>query len=202
MSSLVTVTLPNEGEEDGVESEHGFNFDEWITQNELESVKQILIEHKATRLSTLSFDAVEFQSVMIDAQLLTNKAHMLPKLMKAVYSIAKIVVHIADDEQEVIDCIKQKLNSLKKTQQDIEKLRVDHPSSIARVNASKLEQLVQSESKVNEIFNSLCDILNDRRKAILNEIDDIKSNVKQNDDDEKEVDMISLCTESIRNCTD
>eukprot|EP01083_Nonionella_stella_P091487 255808_1 len=199
MSSSVTVTL-NEGEEEGVEVEYGFNFGKWIIQNELEPLKQILIEHKATTISTLSFDAVEFQTVVTDAQLLTNKAHMLPKLMKAVYIISKIVV--TNDEQQVIDSITQNLQSLNQTKQEIEELRVNHPSSIARINASKLKQLAQSEAKVNEIFDSLCDILNDRRQAILKEIDDIKSNVKQNDDDEKEVDMISLCTESIRNCTD
>eukprot|EP01083_Nonionella_stella_P228365 809374_1 len=83
----------------------------------------------------------------------------------------------------------------------MEKLRVDHPSSIARINASKLEQLAPSERKVNEIFDSLCDVLNDQRQVILTEIDEIKSNIKENDDDEKEFDMISLCTHTIRNCT-
>eukprot|EP01083_Nonionella_stella_P310721 1105217_1 len=185
MSSSVTVTLNEGEEEEGVEVEYGFNFDEWITENELEPVKQILIQHKATTLSTLKFGAAEFQTVLTDAQLFAM-AHMVPKLTNAVYNISKIVV--ADDEQEVIDSIQQNLKALNETQQEIETLRVDHPSSIARINASKLEQLAQSERKVNEVFDSLCDILNDRRQAILKEIADIKSNVKQNDDDEKELD--------------
>eukprot|EP01083_Nonionella_stella_P310720 1105214_1 len=174
MSSSVTVTLNEGEEEEGVEVEYGFNFGKWIIQNELEPLKQILIEHKATTIPTLSFDAVEFQSVMIDTQLLTNKAHMLPKLMKAVHILSKIVVtnvvHVADEEQQVIDSIKQNLKAMNQTQQEMEKLCEDHPSSIARINASKLEQLAQSERKVNEIFDSLCDILNDRRQAILKEI--------------------------------
>eukprot|EP01083_Nonionella_stella_P065287 170931_1 len=145
MSSLVTVTLPNEGEQEGG-VEFGFNFDEWIIENELEAVKQILIKHNANTLSTLSFEAMEFQSVLTDAQLFTM-VHMVPKLTKAVHNVTKIVV--ADDEQEVIDLIKQNLKSLKEAQQEIETLRVDHPSSIARINASKLEQLAQTERKVN-----------------------------------------------------
>eukprot|EP01083_Nonionella_stella_P100912 285285_1 len=138
MSSLVTVTLPNEGEpqEEEDEVDNGFDFDEWIIENELESVKQILIKHNANTLSTLKFDAAEFQSVMIDTQLLTNKAHILPKLMNAVHNISKIVVtkvvHVTDEEQEVIDLIKQNLKAMDETQQEIESLRVDHPSSIAR----------------------------------------------------------------------
>eukprot|EP01083_Nonionella_stella_P172018 589101_1 len=201
MSSLLTVTLANEGEqEEGAEVESEFNFDAWIAENELESIKQILVQHNATTLSTLKFNAVEFQSVLTDPQLLT-KVHLLPKLTNAVHNISKIVVHVTDEEQQVIDLIKHNLKAMNETQQEIEKLRVDHPSSIARINASKLEQLAQSERKVNEIFDSLCDILNDRRQAILGAIEDIKSNAKQNDDDEKEVDMISLCTHTIRNGT-
>eukprot|EP01083_Nonionella_stella_P197571 726273_1 len=201
MSSFVSVTLANQGEQHEQEGhvKYGFNFDEWIVENELQSVKQILIQHKATSSSALNFDAPQFQSVVIDTQLLTTKAHMLPKLMKAVHNISKIVV--ADEEQDVIDSIQQNLKSMDETQQKIEKLRVDHPSSIARINASKLEQLAQSERKVNEIFDSLRDIVTDRRQAILREIGDIKSNINQNDDDEKEGDMISLCTHITRNST-
>eukprot|EP01083_Nonionella_stella_P168486 568991_1 len=125
-------------------------------------------------------------------------AHMIPKLTNAVHNISVIVV--ADDEQEVIDCIKQKLKSLNQTQQELEELR-SHPTSIARINTRNLEQVKQLEFKVNEIFNELCKILNDRRKDILTEIHDIKSTVKQNDDDQKEVDMISICTQSIFTCT-
>eukprot|EP01083_Nonionella_stella_P147553 465731_1 len=182
MSALVSVTLQDEGEQEGVEVEYGFNFDEWITENELEAVKQILIQHKATTLSTLKFGAAEFQAVLTDAQLFAM-ALMVPKLTNAVYNISKIVVHVTDEEQQVIDSIKQNLKAMNHTQQEMEKLRVDHPSSIARINASKLQQLAQSERKVNEIFDSLCDILNDRRQAILHEIDEIKSNAQQNDDD-------------------
>eukprot|EP01083_Nonionella_stella_P317265 1154192_1 len=115
MSSLVTVTLPQEGEQEEAE----FNFDEWIIENELESIKQILIQHKANTLSRLSFDATEFQSVMTDPQMLA-KAHMLPKLFKAVYNILKLVtIVVADEEQQVIDSIKQNLKSMIQTQQDI-----------------------------------------------------------------------------------
>eukprot|EP01083_Nonionella_stella_P308156 1086005_1 len=156
MSSLVTVTLPNEGEQEAEEPrevEYGFSFDEWIIENELESIKQILIKHKATTRSTLKFGAMEFQTVVIDTQLLTTKAHMLPKLMNAVYNISKIVVtkvvtkvvHVTDEEQQVIDLIKRNLKAMNETQQEMEKLCEDHPSSIARINASKLEQLAQSE---------------------------------------------------------
>eukprot|EP01083_Nonionella_stella_P260700 888535_1 len=112
MSSLVTVTLPHEGEQQEEEDTYDvFSFDEWIIENGLEAIKQILIKHNANTLSTLKFDAAEFQTVVIDTQLLTTKAHMLPKLMNAVHNISKIVVtkvvtnvvHVTDDEQEVID---------------------------------------------------------------------------------------------------
>eukprot|EP01083_Nonionella_stella_P219498 786227_1 len=165
MSSLVSVTSTHDGEQQEG-TEYGFNFDEWIIANELESVKQILIKHKANTLSTLRFDAPEFQSVWTDAQLFT-KPQLISKLTSAVHNISKIVV--ADDEQKVIDCIKQNLKALKQTQREIEKLRASHSTSIARINASKLKQLAQSERKVNEIFDSLCDILNDRRQAILHD---------------------------------
>eukprot|EP01083_Nonionella_stella_P133040 404504_1 len=146
MSSLVSVTLPHQGEP---EAESGFNFDEWIIENELESIKQILIQHNANTLSRLSFDATEFQSVMTDPQMFA-KAHMIPKLMKSVHNISKlklVTIVVADEEQQVIDSIKQNLKSLIQTQQDIEKLCVDHPTSIKRINASKLDGVKQAELK-------------------------------------------------------
>eukprot|EP01083_Nonionella_stella_P093458 261944_1 len=149
MSALVSVTLQDEGEQEGVEVEYGFNFDEWITENELEAVKQILIQHKATTLATLKFNAVEFQSVLTDTQLLT-KVHMLPTLTNAVHNISKIVVHVTDEEQQVIDCIKQNLKAMNETQQEIDTLRVEYPNSFARINASKLDQIKTAKEKVNE----------------------------------------------------
>eukprot|EP01083_Nonionella_stella_P030463 83482_1 len=95
MSSLVTTTLPKEGEHE--EADYGFNFDRWIVENELESVKQILIQHKATTPCTLSFDATEFQTVLMDAQLFVM-VHMVPKLTKAVHRLQEVV---NDDEKEV-----------------------------------------------------------------------------------------------------
>eukprot|EP01083_Nonionella_stella_P069837 186428_1 len=187
MSSLVATTLPHEGEQEEEDDEYGFNFNEWIIENELESIKPILIQHKATGLSKLRVGAVEFQTVLTDPQLYA-KAHMVPKLVEAVHNISKIVV--ADEEQQVIDVIKQNLKSLNQTQKDIETLRVDHPTSIARINTSKLDKIKEAEVKVNEIFDQLCDILNARRRTILKQIDDIKSNANnvREDDDEKEVD--------------
>eukprot|EP01083_Nonionella_stella_P163550 538627_1 len=84
---------------DHEEVEYGFNFDEWIIDNDLKPVKQLLIHHKATTLSALKFNAAEFQSVLTDTQLLT-KIHMLPKLTNAVHTISKIVVADYNSDQE------------------------------------------------------------------------------------------------------
>eukprot|EP01083_Nonionella_stella_P301998 1039252_1 len=109
---------------------------------------------------------------------------MLPKLFKAVYMFKAVIkILVADEEQQVIDSIQQNLKSLYQTQQEIEKLRVDHPTSIARINASKLEKIKQAEVKVNKIFDQLCEIFNARRKAVLKQIDDIKSNGNNGGDD-------------------
>eukprot|EP01083_Nonionella_stella_P212780 768038_1 len=186
------------------EVKYGFNFDEWIVDNGLDSVKQILIQHKATTLATLKFNAVEFQSVLTDTQLLT-KVHMLPTLTNAVHNISKIVVHVTDEEQQVIDCIKQNLKAMNETQQEIDTLRVEYPNSFARINASKLDQIKTAKEKVNEMFNEmfmeLCEIWKGRREAILSQIESIEDNVHQNVSDSKDVDMISICSENISNCS-
>eukprot|EP01083_Nonionella_stella_P157596 511822_1 len=191
---------------DHEEVEYGFNFDEWIIDNDLKPVKQLLIHHKATTLSALKFNTAEFQYVLTDTQLLT-KIHMLPKLTNAVHTISKIVV--ADDEQEVIDCIQQNLKALNQRQQEIETLRVEHPTSITRINESKLKQMKVAKDKVNAIFNEISSefdrILKDRRQAILSQIDAIEDNVHAQQSDikdhgSKDIDTISVCSESISNC--
>ena len=86
----------------GKEGEDDFNFDEWITKNELESVKELLIEHGATCPQTLSLNSTEFQSFMSDPKLLT-KSYMIPKIMGAV--IVFICIHNYCVENVSIDKI-------------------------------------------------------------------------------------------------
>ncbi len=59
--SQVATAITDEGED--------FNFDLWISQNNLSDIKNIFVKHKATSLSSLSLTSPALQSVMADQQL-------------------------------------------------------------------------------------------------------------------------------------
>ena len=71
----------NEGEVAG-----GFNFNEWISHNGLDSVKNIFIRHNATTPQSLTISCDEFKAVMQDP-LLFQQSHMIPKILDAIQNI-------------------------------------------------------------------------------------------------------------------
>eukprot|EP01084_Bolivina_argentea_P207190 353552_1 len=189
-----------------VEGESEFNFNEWITQNELESVKELLTKHNATTPETLSMNASEFQKFMSDPQLFT-KSHMIPKILGAVHNImmkeSLIKIIVSEQEAEVIDNIHKNIKSLNNAKKKIETLRKQHPKSITNIQNQKLEKLATTKQKVNVTFDNLCNIINKRRKILIDEIDAIKNEIlanqnNSNDDDAKEYTSI---TQTVANCS-
>ena len=81
MSSGVDITS-NEGED----SNDNFNFDNWISNNNLDSVKNILRNNGAITPSTLTMTSNEITATMRDPQLL-QQPHMIPLIFQAMSKI-------------------------------------------------------------------------------------------------------------------
>ena len=78
MSSQVVTS--NEGEK------IDFNFDDWISSNGLDSVKNILKNNGAITPSTLTMSSDEIKATMQDPQLL-QQMHMIPLIFQAIAKI-------------------------------------------------------------------------------------------------------------------
>ena len=67
-----------------------FDFEQWVNQNELQTVKNLFIKHGAITSSKLSVNSSNFQSLMTDTELYA-KGHVIPKIITAVHELALIV---------------------------------------------------------------------------------------------------------------
>ena len=81
--SVQIAATPNA---DGEDLDSNFDFEQFIIKNELDSVKDLLVKHNATKPSTLKTSSTQFQSLMSDPQLFM-KSQMIPKILKAVSTI-------------------------------------------------------------------------------------------------------------------
>eukprot|EP01084_Bolivina_argentea_P215845 366540_1 len=199
MSSQVISETSNEGE-------NGFNFEQWITDNALQDIQSLFIKHNATTSKKLTLVSVEIQTLMTDPELLA-KPQMIPKIMSGIHNISTYVITIilSQEEQNVMDTIKQNLKSLEETEHELNKLKHEYPKSKQNVDNRKLEQIKKTKTKINEIFDNLFNALNKRKQALVDQLNVLsldKNNYNNNDckdDDEKEIDVISLCQQNIVN---
>ncbi len=80
MSSQVVSGITDEFIDEG----ETFNFNNWVIQNDLVSIKDLFVKHDATTLSTLkNFTSPQLQAVMTDKELFL-KPQMMVKIMNAV----------------------------------------------------------------------------------------------------------------------
>ena len=71
----------NEGE-----LKFAFNFNQWISSNNLTEIKDIFIKHNATTMSTLKYTSKEFKSLMMDQDIL-QKSYLIPSIMGAIQNL-------------------------------------------------------------------------------------------------------------------
>ena len=87
MSSQVVTSA--EGENDNKQNnQKQFNFDDWISKNGLNSVKELFIKHNAITIASLNLSSSQLQSLMTDPVLFGQHAQEIPKIMNAVQIIS------------------------------------------------------------------------------------------------------------------
>eukprot|EP01083_Nonionella_stella_P241485 843293_1 len=84
------------------EDEDTFNFDKWLSNNKLNSIKDLLIKHNLTTKATITMGSNEFRNLMSDPQLLI-KAQTTNDLIPTVLSaIQKLTQNNSKSKSKVI----------------------------------------------------------------------------------------------------
>ena len=213
MSSQVSTSTEGESE---IEIDCDFDFDAWIKKYELTEIKELFIKHNATSLSTLTLSSSQFQKLMVDPILFTKPVY-IQKILSAMqhlslshitYIIPYIYGHIkssvtmlcvvyicsrvviSDEEQKVIDDIEMQSKCLSQIDQEISELGEELPKSITRIKQEKLKKIKIMEAKINRTCNNIIDAVKTKQNSVLNQLNQIKINVNQQDtleNDEKKI---------------
>ena len=71
------------------EGESRFNFDQWISNHGLSSIKSIFQKHNATSFEALNGFTPQFNAMMVDPELTTKYGSLIPKLLQAMQSVSQ-----------------------------------------------------------------------------------------------------------------
>eukprot|EP01084_Bolivina_argentea_P014491 27090_1 len=167
-----------------------FHFEKWIVEHGLNSVKDIFEHHKATTLESLKFTSASFQSVVQDQRLFAQ-SQMIPKILIAVQQIENmnpLRIIVSEQEQTVIDQIEGNLQKLQEIEHEKNVLNQKYTNSLSIIKQEKLKQIEIATNKVKNIFKQLSEKLNDQQNIFLKQIENMKSTVSEDQDDEKESD--------------
>eukprot|EP01084_Bolivina_argentea_P189544 325950_1 len=117
-----------------------FDFEEWISGNGLQTIKNIFKHHGATTADTLQITSEPFQSLMQDNRLFAQ-AQMIPKILNAVQQITiqsnPVRVVISEEEQLVIDNIEEHLKKIKQVENQTNSLTDKLSNSSSNIKKKK-----------------------------------------------------------------
>ena len=172
----------------------GFNFNQWLVDNDLLTLKDLFIKHEATTATTLQISSPEMQRLMVDPDFL-SQPQMVPKLVMATHHLdvaEKIItVVLSEKEQAVIDKIKRESKVLDQIDEDVDNWQFE----LEAHRNFKRKRIVLVTSQINGIFDELFAALTERKQSLLGQIKEIE----QSDDDKNNSDDndISLWKEKI-----
>ena len=184
-------------EETSAEGE-GFNFNQWLIQNDLLGFKQLFIKHGATSTLTLQVTAPEMQSMMADADFYAQP-QQIPNLMTAIHRLAitvektVVTVVLSEKEQAVIDGIKLNLKSINEMEENVNRLKSEFPSNQQQIENMETQQLEAVASKINKKFDALFAALTQRKQSLLDQLNALKLK-KENI---QNVEELTVCTRNI-----
>ena len=184
----------------------GFNFNQWLIQNDLVSFKPLFAKHGATTTATLQITSPEMRALMADP-LFYSKPQLVPNMMTAIHqlSVPVVTVVLSEKEQAVIDTINQNMKRVHGMRRQVDVLKSKYPKSQQRVRNMKREQMDLVAVKITETFDVLCTALNQRKQDLLDQLqkrrvkEGVDGDAKHNDDDDEELEELTNCTEKIDN---
>ena len=181
--------------ETGAEEER-FNFQQWIIDNKLFTLKNLFIKHGATNATTLQISSPEMQRLMVDPDFLAQP-QMVPKIVMATHHLDvfnKIVtVVLSEREQAVMNRIKRELEAVDQMKNEATRLKTEYPKRRKQFENIKRIRIVAVTAQINQTFDALFAALSKRKGDLLQQLHRIEIRY---DDDEKDTEM-SHCAKNI-----
>eukprot|EP01084_Bolivina_argentea_P009183 17175_1 len=200
--------LDAEGQTKPTQNTPTFLFDQWIELHGLTPVKNLLCKYKMNTLNTLSLTSTEYIKFMSDPELLQNKSEYIPKVLRAIKSLASYGnnsanisstneytvsdtshttnIIISQVEQDAIHKVKQNIIELDKLEINSNGLKMNYSQSIKRIQNEKEKQIQSAKQQINETFNNLRNALDMRQQHLLQQLNKAASNNKDDYTDIKE----------------
>ena len=166
----------NHGVDETTAEGEGFNFNQWLIDNDLVTMKELFIKHGATIATKLQISSPEMQRLLVDPEFL-SQPQMVPKLVMATHHldmVEKIVtVVLSEKEQAVIDHIKRELEAVDQKSEEVNRLKVEYPKSQERFNKVVKKRIEIVTAQINERFDTLFAALEKRKQDWLKQLDEI-----------------------------
>ena len=170
-----------------------FDFQEWIIQYQLNDIKQCLINHNMSTLSTC-ITLYELYQINVWPDIIKN-AHLIQNLRSGIQSLDKHKNHksieiryvfTTQKENEIFCNLERYINHLNDLQQEFQTSITNEVNQRKQQNTTAIQQYqTKTASKLNEIrneinntINKLHDILTKNEQEIQDEIDKYKQDIQ------------------------
>eukprot|EP01083_Nonionella_stella_P286760 975999_1 len=179
-----------------------FDFNRWLTDNGLIDINDLFVKHKMISIETLSLQSESFQHFICDPLLIKSYSHLMQRAVSAIQDVTisapnDTFIVISEEENAVMDCIKSNLNKLTKIRNELNDLKIKYPQSIEHIRNEKLTQIATAQNKVNQTFDNITNVLNQKKQTILIQLEDIKKNVINGQSDCQPMDALLSSLEKV-----
>eukprot|EP01083_Nonionella_stella_P040291 109435_1 len=176
-----------------------FNFNQWVNENKLNEIKDLLRKHKMTNINSLRTTSAEYFKLMSDPALLA-KGHALPRLMAALQKVPRnttppqvIRIMISKEEEDTVDKLRKYSSKLSDLQKEMELSSVVLNTNIDKC-AEDIELLFNDlRSQFLYEFNNICAYkrgqIDDKLNAISGEKQRIEDALNQCDNLQNDTDL-------------
>eukprot|EP01084_Bolivina_argentea_P138273 243460_1 len=173
-----------------VQTPDEFDFNQFVKQNKLDEIKDLLIKHKMVTTVALSTTSNEFRNLMCDPQTMT-KSHLeivifllnkINKLQLKIQQIKPIVV-ISEKENNVIKGMKESLKILQSLETEINDIKQKYPKSVSTIRSAKNQAIENVKKKVVESISVIEQRLQAKKVEIIDQLDALKSDVDSSTSD-------------------
>lgn len=175
----------------------GFNFNQWLINNDFLNLKDLFIKHGATTATTLQISYPEIQRLMADPDFL-SQPQMVPKVVMAIHQLAVVerivTVVLSEKEQEAMDRIKREREAANQMEEEVTRLKSEYPKSQERFRNMKNKRIATVTAQINEAFDALYAALAGRKEELLGQLYQTET---LREDDENYDDDLSFCIDDI-----
>ena len=188
-----------------------WNFDQWLKDNQLQTLKQLFIDHKMCTVKDLRIDNKHFMGLMTDQRLLLN-ASMIPRIVSAIHNLQAMRLNnnnnniynnnnnkddkkqnsMIEEENDIIKTIQEYQNNMDKFHGEFKQIQVRYQNKKMQDNEEltkykeKNKEMEMIKSRINRSFDKLRNIINDQQQQLNDKINEYQYELNKIQSDQEE----------------